>query len=465
MFFAFGGIHMGDRAYHTKEEVLARGRDAIGIPLRKIDKTGRLKTGKGAIGTVLEESWFGYPVNNEAEADFAQAGVELKATPYIRTSKGIRAKERLVCNIINYMEEYKHSFYDSSFWKKCNTILLMSYEHRGSVPKGDFTIDEAILFSFPTEDLYIIEKDWETIVKKIRAGRAHELSEGDTLYLSACTKGANASTMRQQPFSDIPAKQRAFSLKQSYMTYILNSYVYGTKTDEHIIKDPAQLQQHSFEEIVLDRVRPFLGWTQRQLMDHFKVHSKAKNLNELLLAKMLGVNGKITATEEFQKANIVPKTIRVNVDGSITESMSFPAFDFIEVAFGRWKTSDLKRMLEQTKFLFVVFRFRPDGELVFNDLVFWNMPDADLEEVKHVWKQTSRVLREGVTLKTVGNRTFNDLPKARDNHVAHVRPHARDSSDTMELPDGRMMPKQCIWLNNTYIREQLEAHWAGRRNS
>lgn len=456
---------MAERAYHTKEEVLARGREVIGIPLREIDKTNRLRTGKGAVGSVLEESWFGYHINSESEADFAEAGVELKATPYMRTSKGLRAKERLVCNIINYMEEYKHSFYDSSFWKKCNTMLLMSYEHKEGIPKGDFTSDEAVLFSFPTEDLYIIEKDWKTIVGKIRAGRAHELSEGDTLYLGACTKGATAATMRQQPFSDIPAKQRAFSLKQSYMTYVLNSYIYGTKTDEHIIKSPERLRHYSFEEIIINTVRPFMGKTQKQLMDIFGIHSNAKNLNELLLAKMLGIEGKITATEEFQKANIAPKTVWVNVDGSITESMSFPAFDFKKVATEEWETCDFKIMLEQTKFLFVVFRFREDGELVFDDLVFWNMPDADLEEVKTVWERTSRTLNEGVELRVIGKRTFNNLPKATENRVAHVRPHAKDSSDTLELPDGRMMPKQCFWLNNTYIREQLETHWARERDS
>ena len=46
--------------YKTKEEVLRRAQEAIGIPMRDIDKTGRIQTGKGAIGTVLEESWFGY---------------------------------------------------------------------------------------------------------------------------------------------------------------------------------------------------------------------------------------------------------------------------------------------------------------------------------------------------------------------------------------------------------------------
>ena len=190
--------------YSTKEEVLKRAQEAINIPLGDIDQTGRLQTGKGAIGTVLEESWFGYTPNSKAEPDFAEAGVELKATPYVKTKTGIRAKERLVCNIINYMTEYSKTFYTSDFWHKCETILIMSYEHKPDCPKTDFTVDRAILFSFPMEDLVIIEHDWETIINKIRSGQAHLLTEGDTLYLAACTKGASAASVRQQPFSDIP---------------------------------------------------------------------------------------------------------------------------------------------------------------------------------------------------------------------------------------------------------------------
>lgn len=222
--------------YVTKEDILQRAQEIKGIPLREVDKTGRLTTGKGAIGTVIEESWFGYTPNSESEPDFPEAGVELKVTPYIRGPKGIRAKERLVCNIINYMEEYDKTLQTSAFWHKCNTILLMSYEHLADKPKEDFKIDEAVLFSFPEEDLAIIEHDWETIMEKVRNGRAHELSEGDTLYLAACTKGANASSVRQQPFSDIPAKQRAYSLKASYMKQILNKYIFGNEENSHIIK-------------------------------------------------------------------------------------------------------------------------------------------------------------------------------------------------------------------------------------
>ena len=56
---------MSERLYNTKEKVLARGLEAIGIPLKDIDSTNRLKTGKGAIGNIIEESWFGYKINNE----------------------------------------------------------------------------------------------------------------------------------------------------------------------------------------------------------------------------------------------------------------------------------------------------------------------------------------------------------------------------------------------------------------
>jgi DNA mismatch repair protein MutH len=55
------------------------------------------------------------------------------------------------------------------------------------------------------------------INKKITSGKTHELSEGDTFYLGACTKGANALSVRKQPFSEIPAKQRAYSFKQGYV--------------------------------------------------------------------------------------------------------------------------------------------------------------------------------------------------------------------------------------------------------
>ena len=443
--------------YITKELLLKRAQEIKGIPLRDIDSTGRLFTGKGAIGTVIEESWFGYKPDSESEPDFPEAGVELKVTPYIRSKDGIRAKERLVCNIINYMKEYDKTFLTSSFWHKCNTMLLMSYEHLKDKPKSDYKIDETILFSFPEEDLIIIEHDWETIIKKVRNGKAHEISEGDTLYLAACTKGADSSSVRPQPFSNIPAKQRAYSLKASYMTQILNKYIFGDVESPKIIRHWSQLKDCSFEEYITSKISKFYGKTQQELKTFFNVDSNAKSLNEILLARMLGVSGRIAYTEEFKKAGIVPKTIRVQYNGKIKESMSFPTFDFIELSQEEnWEESKFYNYLAPTKFMFVIFQENENHEYVFDRVLFWNIPNNDLEEVALVWQKTVETIRRGVTLVQTPRGMSNNLPKQSESRVAHVRPHAKDSSDTLPLPDGRMMPKQCFWLNNTYIAEQIK---------
>jgi len=196
--------------------------------------------------------------------------------------------------------------------------------------------------------------------------------------------------------------------------------------------------------------------TQNELKFRLGVDSNAKSLNEILLARMLDVKGRIAYTEEFQKAGIVPKTIRVQSNGKIKESMSFPTFDFIELSQEDvWEESELYNYLAPTKFLFVIFQERDDGEYTFDRVMFWNIPNDDLEEVHRVWARTVQTIREGVQLIQTPRGVSNNLPKQAESPVAHVRPHGKDASDKLPLPDGRMMTKQCFWLNNTYIAEQI----------
>ena len=434
-----------------RRDLLKKAQEVIGIPMSSIDKTGRLQSGKGAIGTVIEESWFGYKPNSESEPDFPEAGLELKVTPYIRRGREIRAKERLVCNIINYMTEHLKTFETSDFWKKCNTLLIMSYEHRFNIEKGKFTIDNAVIFGFPSEDLAIIIQDWNKIIAKIREGKAHLLTEGDTLYLAACTKGKDSSSVRKQPFSDIPAKSRAYSLKSSYMTMILNDYIFGHKKDEHIIKDWKQLIHKKFEDLIIEKIKPYYGLTRSELSKKFGIDSNSKNIYSILLARMLGINGEVNNTSEFKSANIIAKTIRVQRNGRIKESMSFPTFDFRKIVNETWETSELREMLEPTKFMFVIFNEQSEDEYVLDRVKFWNIPMQDLDEVRKVWERTVGILKEGVQLIYNGKVIHNNLPKMTENRVAHVRPHARNAEDTCFLPDGRKMTKQCFWLNNSYV--------------
>jgi len=121
-----------------------------------------------------------------------------------------------------------------------------------------------------------------------------------------------------------------------------------------------------------------------------------------------------------------------------------------------WETSTFGEYLRSTKFLFVVFKFNELGNLILQGCQFWNIPYSDLEsEVRSVWEKAASVLREGLIIEEKNGKKVNNLPKASENRVSHVRPHAQNAMDTYELPDGRQYPKQCFWLNNTYILSQL----------
>lgn len=72
---------------------------------------------KGGLGNLLEEVYFGYKANSKQEADFPEAGVELKVTPYEITKKGeLRAGERLVITMINYDGPIEMDFVKSHAW-------------------------------------------------------------------------------------------------------------------------------------------------------------------------------------------------------------------------------------------------------------------------------------------------------------------------------------------------------------
>jgi len=429
---------------------------------------------KGGLGNLLEDAYFGYPPNSDPHADFRQVGLELKATPYELTKKKeLRAGERLVLTMVPHDKPVEPDLYNSHLWEKVRSILLVYYhrDRRNESPL-DHRIGYVTIFTPPEEDMPIIEHDYAEIIGKIQSGNAHLLSEGDTLYLGACTKGSTAekSTLPQFYGDHIPARRRAFCLKNSYMTQMLNSYIGKGIPFERVISDVESLRKDPFEEQILNKLHAFFGMTQQELKSCFSVSSTAKSLNEILLARMLGVRGKIAYTEEFQRAGIVPKTIRVQRNGSVKESMSFPAFDFIELRQETWEDSTLRNYLEPTKFLFIIFQENAYGKYIFDRAQFWNIPASDLDEVHRVWVRTVQTIRDGVQLIPTAYGVRNNLPKQSENPVAHVRPHTlltyyvledgieRGSgtrANGSQLPDGRWMTRQSFWFNNTYIRKVI----------
>lgn len=173
---------------------------------------------KGSLGNLIEEYYFGYTPNSSPEPDFPQAGVELKVTPYERTKTGlIRAGERLVLGMIPNSEPIPSSFEESSAYRMLEVILLILYYRDRELERIQYPIHYSQLISLKSKilekDFEIIKSDYKIISEKIKAGKAHELSEADTMYLGAATKGATAKKSLQTQYynPDIKAKRRAFS--------------------------------------------------------------------------------------------------------------------------------------------------------------------------------------------------------------------------------------------------------------
>ncbi|MDO4179026.1 MAG: Sau3AI family type II restriction endonuclease [Phascolarctobacterium sp.] len=414
------------------------------------------KRRKGGLGEIIEERFFHYEANSDSRPDFYEAGVELKVTPYKKNSKGLlSAKERLVISMIDYCAVIDEAFPNSHVYAKMRLMLLIYYLYLAEIKNRlDYRIDYARLFSPPKEDLKVIEEDFQKIINKIKSGHAHELSEGDTLYLGACTKASSSADRRKQPCSDILAKPRAFCLKNSYMTNVLNNIIIpGKITYEPILKEETD---KTFEQYVVDKIAAYKNWSVTDLKQRFlgTIQNSPKNLESMLVFRILGVTGNNAA--EFQKAGIVVKTIRVNKNNKIKENMSFPAFKFKELVEEEWEDSTFGNYLRDTRFLFVVYREDSEGILRLQGCQFWNIPYEDLEnDVKAVWEKTKQVLLDGLVIVPKGKRLTNNFPKQSENRVSHVRPHAQNKQDVYELPDGRTYPKQCFWLNNSYILSQL----------
>ena len=111
----------------------------------------------------------------------------------------------------------------------------------------------------------------------------------------------------------------------------------------------------------------------------------------------------VLETEEFLKANIISKTVRIEENGRIKESMSFPAFKYMDLITQEWETSDLRETLESTKYLFFVFK-KENDEYVFKGIKLWNMPEFDIETfVMKMWKSTYNTIKSGCIVKSVKN--------------------------------------------------------------
>lgn len=436
----------------------------LGKSLREFAYEGYApKKGKGGIGQMVENLYFLLETNNNPEADFSSAGMELKCTPLkLAKNNDYLIKERLVCNMINYCDVVKEDFENSHFYLKCQLMLLMFYLYKQGHDNLDLEFIFSVLWKLPEKDLLIIRQDYETIINKIKRGEAHLLSEGDTMYLGACRKGQKDDSLMAQPYSNKGAPRRAFSLKMAYMRTVLQFVVESKekavtnfKLSNKQLVSEQELAMLSFDEILLKRFMPFIGKNYQTIAAEKEVNISNNPKNKFaMIANAIAASSKcsnINRSEEFVKAGLTMKTIRVQYNGSIKEAMSFENIDYIEVTeCDNWLDSRLYELFS-SRFLFVVFKEQNPGQedYTLDDVFFWTMPQSDLNWAESYWKH----IKENILNQHISEDYWW---KAKDRNKFHVRPKAQKSTDLAPTPDGGWAKKFCYWFNNDYVRNIVD---------
>lgn len=413
---------------------------------------------KGLFGDFIEQYFFKIHPGNISEPDFTEAGVELKTTPLRLQKNGdLVSKERLVFSMISYNSVITETWESSSFLKKNKTLLLMFYLWMQNQSILDYQFKFLrmlnLLEDISQEDIYQIRKDWEYIVEKIKRGEAHLLSEGDTYYLGACTKAANSKVVRDQPMSSITAKPRAFSFKQQYINYLIQTKLLRKKMNiDSIFKKQRRIE--TIDTIIKEKFSAFIGQTDKEILATLQsdLTRDSKSYKRLLVNRILEVDS--FHIEELNKANITLRVMTLESTGNLRESISFPAFDYKDLVTQTWFDNEKETMadfhsdLETKKFLFVVFqKQKGTKDIVLRKIMFWNFPMKDVNEAERVWQKTVDCINDG---------RYNELPKMKDSRVAHVRPHGKNSKDTIETPQKTQEMKRCFWLNAKYIQSAIE---------
>lgn len=427
--------------------------------------------GKGGLGILVEKYFFGYEPNSSPEPDFPKAGVELKVTPLKKDSKDqLVIKERLACDMIDYMSIVDEEFEDSRFFKKSVLMLIIFYLHLKGYKRRDLEFIYSVLWQIKDKDLLIIKKDFLLIREKVRQGKAHEISEGDTMYLGACRKGQKNQKPRKQPNSNTLANARAFSFKTAYMRTILefvkskDSDMATNLTGQDMpgieLVSLQQLQEKSFDDILKDRFSPYIGLDYKQIAKrlNIKVNAAEKSKYATIVKNILlkGLKN-VEDLEEIRKAGIKIKTIRLQKNGTIREHMSFEQIDYDEIFSADDWTDSKWYEIVTTKYMFVIFREiesnkEKESRYILDKMFFWTMPPKDMDLAEEFWQN----IKDNVTKDTLldDNNTFWRL---KDHRCFHVRPKAKTADDVTHSPvSGVPVPKKAYWFDNKYLMQEIK---------
>ena len=147
----------------------------------------------------------------------------------------------------------------------------------------------------------------------------------------------------------------------------------------------------------------------------------------------------------FQKKLL--KTIRINENNIVLESMSFSQIKYNEIIKETWENSYLFKTFN-SEFLFFIFKTKnkDDKDPIFHSARFWKMNEQDLDLANKFWELTKENIRIG---------DYKNFITIKNHFICHVRTKGLNNKDLMKTPQGTIEPKRGYWLNASYLKTQL----------
>jgi len=459
--------------FNTKEELLEYTENIKGKTFKENDSEHLLeksKSGKnkGVLGQIVESGFYKYPLNNSSEADFEELGIELKVSGYIENKNGtIRAKERIKLSNIDYNEIVHETYESSHLLGKCSEMLIIWYHYLPKTDYGDFKITDFQIYDM-AQDEDVFKNDFELIKQKVLDGKAHELSEGDTSYLGACTSGASSKKFKSQPFSDELTKQRSFSLKNAYITGILRELKdnkpqlinFNSDKSDEIIKEDKLIEIKSVKaktviDYVTEKLKPYFGKTQLEILEEItgKTYTEKipKNINKMISDKLIGKDNELYEKDElFRKTSFIIKNVPIRND-KLIERMSFRNLRLSDFEY-EWEDSYWNNFFGDTNFILICYESEnskvKNGYRKLKYVKQISFDDEDLESFEKTYNMIKLAIEK---------RDINLLPTPNsfDNQLLEIAPKGNKGDDAYNNFFKKDITKVAFMIGKPLLNKKL----------
>ena len=460
--------------FHTKEELLEYTENIKGKTFKEIDSEHLLdknksNKNKGILGQIVESGFYKYPLNNSSAADFEELGIELKVSGYIKNKNGsLRAKERIKLSKIDYNNIINETYESSHLLGKCKEMLIIWYHYIPKTDYGDFKITDFQIYDM-TKDEDVFKNDFELIKEKVLKGRAHELSEGDTSYLGACTSAATSADRTTQPFSQILSKPRAYSLKNSYISGILRELKENTpktiqkkkKKKEKENKKQITLEKYETpkEKTVIDyvtnKLKPYFGKTQLKILEEItgKTYTEKipKNINKMISDILIGKDDELYEKDElFRKTSFIIKNLPIRKNKAI-ERMAFRTLELSEFEYD-WDDSYWKNYFEETTLIVICYEAKnnkiKNGYRTLKDVKQMSFNDEELES----FKKTYNMIKVAIEKQDIN---LLPTPNSFNNQLLEIAPKGKKGDNAYNNFFKNDKTKVSFMINKILLNKKL----------